>query len=159
MPPPVLVSRTATLDALADEVTLAARVLAEHHWPGPLTLVCREQPSLHWDLGDTHGTVAVRMPADDIALALLERTGPLAVSSANATGQPAAADVTAAHRMLGDSVAVYLDAGRRPGGVPSTIVDATVEPPRVLRQGALELSELRRLVPAVESATSAEEDG
>ena len=72
-----------------------ARALVEEFWPGPLTLVCRQQASLQWDLGDTRGTVAVRMPDDEVALEILERTGPLAVSSANLTGRPAATDADA----------------------------------------------------------------
>ena len=75
----------------------------EAFWPGPLTLVCRQQPSLQWDLGDTRGTVAVRMPDHEVALEILERTGPLAVSSANLTGRPAATDADEAEEMLGET--------------------------------------------------------
>ena len=115
MPPPVLVSAATTLDALAEGVPAWARTLVETFWPGPLTLVCRQQSSLVWDLGETRGTVAVRMPDDEVALAVLERTGPLAVSSANLTGRPAATDADAAEEMLGDVVAVIVDAGTVPG--------------------------------------------
>ena len=115
MPPPVLVSAPTTLDALAVGVPSYARALIAELWPGPLTLVCRQQPSLQWDLGDTRGTVAVRMPDHEVALELLARTGPLAVSSANRTGRPAATDADAAEEMLGTSVAVILDAGPTPG--------------------------------------------
>ena len=94
MPPPVLVSAPTTLDALAVGVPSYARALIDELWPGPLTLVCRQQPSLQWDLGDTRGTVAVRMPDHAVALELLARTGPLAVSSANRTGLPAATTPT-----------------------------------------------------------------
>jgi tRNA threonylcarbamoyl adenosine modification protein (Sua5/YciO/YrdC/YwlC family) len=116
--------------------------LTEHYWPGPLTIVCRQQPSLQWDLGESRGTVAVRMPHDEAALDLLSRTGPLAVSSANVTGDPAATDAESAERMLGDSVEVVLDAGPSPGAAPSTIVDCTGTRPRVLREGAVGHSEL-----------------
>ena len=132
MPPPVLVSAATTLDALAEGVPTWARTLVERFWPGPLTLVCRQQASLMWDLGETRGTVAVRMPDDAVALAVLERTGPLAVSSANLTGRPAATD----------AVAVIVDAGTSPGGEASTIIDVTVPEGRVLRQGALSLDTL-----------------
>ena len=142
MPPPVLVSATTTLDALAEGVPAWARTLVEQFWPGPLTLVCRQQASLMWDLGETRGTVAVRMPDDEVALAVLERTGPLAVSSANLTGRPAATDADAAEEMLGDAVAVIVDAGTSPGGEASTIVDVTVPEGRVLRLGALSLDQL-----------------
>jgi L-threonylcarbamoyladenylate synthase len=137
MPPPVLVSARTTLDALAVGVPDWARTLVDTLWPGPLTLVVRQQPSLQWDLGETRGTVAVRMPDHEVALELLARTGPLAVSSANRTGLPAATDADSAEAMLGELVRVVLDGGSTPGPVPSTIVDCTGEQPRVLREGAL----------------------
>lgn len=125
-PPPVLVPNTATLAALAAEVPAAAAALAEAFWPGPLTIVLPANPSLSWDLGDTGGTVALRIPDHELTLELLRETGPLAVSSANRTGKPAALNVSEAQRMLGDRVAVYLDAGESPGdGTASTIVDGT----------------------------------
>src|SRR5215203_2443192 len=120
MPPPVLVSTATTLDALATKVPDYARELTAAFWPGPLTLVCHDQPSLRWDLGETHGTVAVRMPDHDLAREILDRTGPLAVSSANLTGSPAATDADAAVEMLGDRVAVVVDGGATAGAIPST---------------------------------------
>ena len=146
MPPPVLVSAPTTLDALAVGVPSYARALIAELWPGPLTIVCRQQPSLQWDLGDTRGTVAVRMPDHEVALELLARTGPLAVSSANLTGRPAATDADQADAMLGESVEVLIDGGATPGSVPSTIVDATGESPRVLRLGAISLDRLDEVV-------------
>jgi L-threonylcarbamoyladenylate synthase len=146
MPPPVLVGSVATLDALCSAVPAWARVLVEHYWPGPLTIVVREQTSLQWDLGETRGTVAVRMPHDPVALELLGRTGPLAVSSANTTGQPAATDADRAAEMLGDSVAVVLDGGPTVDDRPSTIVDCTAGRPRVLRVGAVPVAELRSVL-------------
>ncbi len=146
MPPPVLVSAPTTIDALAVGLPAWARALVEEFWPGPLTLVCRQQASLRWDLGDTRGTVAVRMPDHDVALEVLERTGPMAVSSANLTGRPAARDAEEAEDMLGDRVAVVLDAGPAPGGEASTIVDATGERPRVLRWGALPAARLAEVL-------------
>ena len=142
MPPPVLVSAATTLDALATRVPAYARALVEAFWPGPLTLVCHQQTSLQWDLGDTRGTVAVRMPDHEIALEVLERTGPLAVSSANRTGMPAATDADQAEEMLGDAVAVVVDGGEAPGGEASTIIDCTGPQGRVLRRGALSVAQL-----------------
>ena len=142
MPPPVLVSTATTLDALASKVPDYARALTDTFWPGPLTLVCHEQSSLRWDLGETRGTVAVRMPDHDLARELLDRTGPLAVSSANLTGQPAASNAAEALEMLGDSVAVIVDGGDAPGAVPSTIVDVTGERPRLLRLGVISVEQL-----------------
>jgi tRNA threonylcarbamoyl adenosine modification protein (Sua5/YciO/YrdC/YwlC family) len=147
MPPPVLVSAPTTLDALAVGVPSYARSLVEELWPGPLTVVCRQQPSLQWDLGDTRGTVAVRMPDHEVALELLSRTGPLAVSSANRTGMDAATDADQADSMLGHAVDVLLDAGPTPGPVPSTIVDATgTGKGRLLRLGAVSLERLNEIV-------------
>ncbi|MCD4526193.1 L-threonylcarbamoyladenylate synthase [Nocardioides sp. cx-173] len=146
MPPPVLVSAATTLDALAVRVPGYARALVEELWPGPLTLVCHMQSSLQWDLGDTRGTVAVRMPDHPVALELLERTGPLAVSSANRTGMPAATDADQAEEMLGDRVEVVVDAGESPGGEASTIVDVTGSQGRVLRHGALSLERLNEVL-------------
>jgi L-threonylcarbamoyladenylate synthase len=147
MPPPVLISARTTMDALAVGLPESARALAERFWPGPLTLICRQQQSLQWDLGDTRGTVALRMPDHEVALSLLARTGPLAVSSANRTGMAAATSIEEAEEMLGESVDVYLDDGPVSGGVPSTIVDVTAPALRLLRPGALGLEELREVAP------------
>jgi L-threonylcarbamoyladenylate synthase len=146
MPPPVLVSAPTTLDALAVGVPAYARALVERFWPGPLTVVCRQQSSLQWDLGETRGTVAVRMPDHELALALLERTGPLAVSSANTTGAPAATDADQAESMLGEECDVLVDAGPSPTGEASTIVDVTGSQGRVLRVGALSLDRLNAVL-------------
>ena len=131
-PPPVLVPGIPTLDALAATVPDEVRALVAEFWPGGLTVILPARESLTWDLGETNGTVALRMPDDPVALELLTETGPLAVSSANLTGQRAAATAAEAERMLGDSVSVYLDGGESgagyetaDAGTGSTIVDAT----------------------------------
>lgn len=124
-PPPVLIGNVAALDGLAQDVPELAHKLAETFWPGALTMVLKAQPSLTWDLGDTKSTVALRMPDHKIALALLQETGPLAVSSANLTGEPAAITCQQAEKYLGDKVKVYLDGGASPKGEASTIVDMT----------------------------------
>lgn len=149
-PPPVLVPDARTLDGLANEVPPSVRALVEEFWPGGLTVICWAQPSLHWDLGDTGGTVAVRMPDHDVALELLAATGPLAVSSANRTGQPSGTSADVAHEQLGDSVSAYLDAGPSPAGLASTIVDATGDVPRVVRVGTVTLEQLRAISPDVD---------
>lgn len=150
MPPPVLIAREAVMEALATEIPDAARDLANTFWPGGLTLILRAQPSLAWDLGETRGTVALRMPADEVALELLGAVGPMAVSSANRTGLPAATSAHDARTMLADAVSVYLDAGDRSTTAASTIVDFTVEPPRVVRDGAVPLHELQAVAPSVQ---------
>lgn len=150
MPPPVLIARQAVMDALADEVPDSARQLADAFWPGGLTLILRAQPSLAWDLGETRGTVALRMPADEIALELLGAVGPMAVSSANRTGQPAATTAEAARQMLADAVSVYLEDGERSTTAPSTILDCTSETPRIVREGSIPLHELQAVVAEVQ---------
>ena len=129
MPPPVLIPRLNALDGLATDVPAEARRLAEAFWPGGLTLILHAQPSLDWDLGETKGTVALRIPADEIAQDLLTLTGPLAVSSANRTGHAAAQTAADAEAQLAESVEVYLEGGPRPAegaeALASTIVDAT----------------------------------
>ncbi|QJU53777.1 L-threonylcarbamoyladenylate synthase [Herbiconiux sp. KACC 21604] len=147
-PPPVLIPSLATLDALATDIPEVARTLVAEFWPGGLTLILRATPSLMWDLGDTNGTVALRMPADPLALELLQETGPLAVSSANLTGRPAATSAAEAVEMLGDSVEVYLDAGERSDTLASTIVDATGDDGllRIVRAGAVPEERIREVV-------------
>ena len=137
VPPPVLVPDSRTVDGLATDVPAYARALMEEFWPGPLTVVLRAQPSLAWDLGDTGGTVALRMPDHLVALELLAEVGPMAVSSANRHGHPSSRTVVEAASQLGPSVEFYLDGGPVAGGLASTIVDCTREEPVVLRLGAL----------------------
>lgn len=153
MPTPVLIGSPNTLHGLVTDFSEMAWELVDAFWPGALTLVARHQPSLQWDLGDTRGTVAVRMPLHPVAIELLTDVGPMAVSSANLTGHPAPEDCDAAQRMLGDSVSVYLDGGPTPGNVPSSIVDVTRKVPVLLRAGALSAEELRKVVPDLEVAS------
>ncbi|WP_082499310.1 MULTISPECIES: L-threonylcarbamoyladenylate synthase [unclassified Rathayibacter] len=159
-PPPVLIGDIAALDALAENVPDAVRELAKAFWPGGLTIVLHAQPSLVWDLGETKGTVALRMPDNPVTIELLAETGPLAVSSANKTGQPSATTAQEAFDQLGDAVDVYLDAGAagarysdRPAGASesSTIVDATAlsfdgGTLRVLRQGVVSVEQIREVI-------------
>jgi tRNA threonylcarbamoyl adenosine modification protein (Sua5/YciO/YrdC/YwlC family) len=158
-PPPVLIPGIPTLDALAETVPQAVRDLVAEFWPGGLTIVLPARPSLVWDLGETNGTVALRMPRDTVALELLSETGPLAVSSANLTGKPAAQTAAEAEGMLGDSVVVYLDGGAAGAAYAdigidessSTIVDATAlaagtGPLRILRHGVITEEQLRSVV-------------
>jgi L-threonylcarbamoyladenylate synthase len=143
MPPPVLVPSVRTVDGLATDVPQWARELIEAFWPGPLTLVLQAQSSLMWDLGETNGTVALRMPRDDVALALLTEVGPMAVTSANLTGQPPATTVTDAAAQLGAAAAVYLDGGPTTSDEVSTIVDCTGADPVVLREGAITWAQIQ----------------
>lgn len=141
-PPPVLVGSPATLDALAEHIPDEIRALFEEFAPGPLTVILPARSGLQWDLGDTQGTVALRMPDHPLVLELLRETGPLAVSSANKHGEPAPANAADAVEQLGDDVEIFLDAGEV-GGAPSTILDATGlasatrSPARIVREGAI----------------------
>ncbi|NIJ10876.1 tRNA threonylcarbamoyl adenosine modification protein (Sua5/YciO/YrdC/YwlC family) [Saccharomonospora amisosensis] len=137
MPVGVLVGSWSTVDGLALGVSRQARMLIEAFWPGDLSIVLPHSPSLNWDLGTTRGTVMLRMPLHPVALELLREVGPMAVSSANVSGQPPAATAQEALDQLGDSVAVYLDGGPSGEPVPSTIVDLTGEEPVLLREGAV----------------------
>jgi L-threonylcarbamoyladenylate synthase len=145
MPPPVLVGTVRAASALVEDLGPYGQVLIDEFWPGGLTIVCRAARSLVWDLGETRGTVAIRMPEDQVALDLLQETGPMAVSSANLSGSPSACTAAEAREQLGDAVAVYLDGGPAIGGVASTIVDLTGNQPRLLRPGAVSIGRLREV--------------
>lgn len=148
MPVPVLVGSWRTARALTDTLSKAAEDLIAAFWPGALTLVVKQGHGLSWDLGDTRGTVAIRMPLHPVAIDLLTEAGPLAVSSANRTGSPPPVTVDEAEGQLGANVAVYLDGGPSHGPVASTIVDVTGEQPRVLREGSIGADEIREVVGA-----------
>lgn len=148
MPPPVLIAERSMLRALTSDIPRDAMSLARNHWPGALTLILKAQRTLQLELGETHGTVAVRVPDHDELRQLLRRTGPLAVSSANVHAQPAANTCAEALDMLGDTVAVYLDGGATAGLGASTIIDfSRNERGEVLRQGAISFEELKRSAP------------
>ncbi len=141
-PPPVLIGDPNVMHALGLDIPPIIEDLVDEYWPGALTVIVKAQPSLHWDLGETKGTVALRMPDHEAAIALLKKTGPLAVSSANKHGGDPAKSVMDAAVQLGDAVEVYLDGGPSRIGESSTIIDATVNPPEILRHGALSEEEI-----------------
>jgi L-threonylcarbamoyladenylate synthase len=153
MPTPVLVGSPATLHGIVAGMPAVGWELVDAFWPGALTLVAMHQPTLTWDLGDTRGTVAVRMPLHPVAIELLTETGPMAVSSANKTGMAPAMSATEAQDQLGDSVAVYLDGGQVDSdGYASSIVDVTGSVPVLLREGALSFEKLREVAPTLTRA-------
>jgi L-threonylcarbamoyladenylate synthase len=145
MPPPVLVGTVRAATALIEDLGPYGQDLIDEFWPGGLTIVCRANRALNWDLGDTRGTVAIRMPQHPVALDLLKETGPLAVSSANRTGSPPATTAADAQEQLGEAVSVFLDGGPCEADVPSTIVDLTGGVPRLLRAGAVSVGQLREV--------------
>ena len=160
MPPPVLIGEPSLIRALATDIPDAARDLVSKHWPGPLTIILKRQPSLKMDLGDAEGTVALRVPDHELARDILRATGPMAVSSANISGLPAALTCDEAIDQLGASVSVYLDGGRlgENGQPPSTIVDFTqADHGQVLRRGALSMEVLRETLPDVEDLVEDED--
>ncbi|MEW9532801.1 L-threonylcarbamoyladenylate synthase [Microbispora sp. NPDC049125] len=146
MPVPVLVGTVRAANALVEGLGTYGQDLVDAFWPGPLTLILRANRSLSWDLGDTKGTVAVRMPLHSLALELLKETGPMAVSSANRSGSAPATTAEEAEEQLGDSVSLYLDDGPCKDNVPSTILDLTTAVPRVLRKGGVPVDKLRGIV-------------
>ncbi|MCS5478994.1 L-threonylcarbamoyladenylate synthase [Corynebacterium sp. YIM 101645] len=137
MPVPVLVGSWDTIRGLVREFTPQAQALVEAFWPGGLSLVVPQAPSLPWNLGDTRGTVMLRMPLHPVAIELLREVGPMAVSSANISGQEPPTTAIAAKQQLGTAVTVYLDGGETPVGKPSTIIDLSGPAPRILREGAI----------------------
>ena len=149
MPPPVLIGTARAAAALVQDLGAFGQDLIDEFWPGGLTLVFRASPTLLWDLGDTKGTVALRMPLHSVALEVLKRTGPLAVSSANRTGQPPAATADEAQQQLGEAVSVYLDDGPSSGNIPSTILDLTGAVPTLLRAGAVSVDRLRTVASVI----------
>jgi len=161
MPPPVLIGEPSLIRALAVDVPEAAKELIERHWPGPLTIICRMQPSLRMDLGENENTIALRVPDHELAREILRRTGPMAVSSANRSGQPAALTCDEAIDQLGDAVSVYLDGGELAGsgGAPSTIVDFTrSDDGEILRVGALSVAVIQETLPDVVDLTAEPEE-
>ncbi|MBV9514799.1 MAG: threonylcarbamoyl-AMP synthase [Mycobacteriaceae bacterium] len=142
MPVPVLVGSWQTIDGLAFAVPEAARELIRAFWPGALSIVVHQAPSLQWDLGEGRGTVMVRMPLHPVAIEVLREVGPMAVSSANISGRPPAVTAHDAHRQLGELVEVYLDAGPSQQQAASTIVDLTTGPARILREGPVSATDI-----------------
>jgi tRNA threonylcarbamoyl adenosine modification protein (Sua5/YciO/YrdC/YwlC family) len=155
MPVPVLVGSWHTIDGLVYSVPDTARELIRAFWPGALSLVVAQAPSLRWDLGDSHGTVMLRMPLHPVAIELLREVGPMAVSSANISGRPAAVTAQDAKDQLGDLVSVYLDAGPSEQQSASTIVDLTGAHPRVLRRGPVSVEAIADVL-GVEAASLTE---
>ena len=137
MPVGVLVGSWHTISGLVYSVPDAAHELIRAFWPGALSLVVQQAPSLQWDLGDARGTVMLRMPLQPVALDVLRAVGPMAVSSANVSGQPPATTAAEAQRQLGDRVDVYLDGGTSEQQAASTILDLTGEVPKILRTGPI----------------------
>ena len=152
VPLPVMVGRRATVSGIAVRVSDQAQRLMDAFWPGPLTILLTPQPTLAWDL-PRDAPIAIRMPLHPVALAVLERTGPLAVTTANLPGLAAPSDVDDALGQLGDAVTVALDAGdlKTDDALPSSVVDASGPNVVLVRAGALSIEEIRRICPDVQT--------
>jgi tRNA threonylcarbamoyl adenosine modification protein (Sua5/YciO/YrdC/YwlC family) len=146
LPLPILVSRPRQAWAVCDSVPQPAAELAAAFWPGPLTLIMPQTPDLDWDLGDARGTIALRMPNHPDVLSLLEMTGPLAVTSANRSGEATPAGVDDIRARFGEAVAVYLDGGPAKEEIGSTIVDLARRKPAILREGPISAAEIERVI-------------
>lgn len=146
MPVPVLVGSWDTVKGLVASLDDTAQTLIEAFWPGGLSIVVPQAPSLPWNLGDTRGTVMLRMPLHPIAIELLREVGPMAVSSANISGQTPPTTAIAAKQQLGKAVTVYLDGGEAQVGKPSTIIDLSGPRPYLLREGALSAEQIGEVI-------------
>lgn len=143
---PVLVASVSAARELA-EFDGRAAALAARFWAGPLTLVLpRTDASRGWDLGGDPGTIGVRMPHHPLALAVLARAGPLAVTSANRSGEPTPPTCDAVHELFGDAVAVYLCEASPLQGAASTVVDLAHGEPRLLRLGDVREEDVRAAI-------------
>lgn len=150
LPIPVLVPNLDSALALSYQLTDQAKLIMEKFWPGAITLITKAHPTLKWDLGNADGTIALRIPLQRTALELLTETGPLGVTSANLTGEPAATDIESAQNKFGNSVSVYLDTGATSGEVASTIIDASQVQLRVVRVGVISISSIVEVTGATE---------
>lgn len=148
---PVLVANPGVVDALTYNMPTAGRDLIEALWPGPLTLIARQQPSLAWNITDG-AKVSVRMPLHPVALELLAATGPIAATGANFSGMPVPMTCDDAQAQLGDAVAVYLDCGEMFTEHASAVIDVTVDPPVILRSGAVATGKLTEICPRLVAA-------
>lgn len=146
MPIPVLVADSATALSLTTRIGEAGRELIRHFWPGPLTILALVHPAMRWDVGGVdQRTISIRIPLHQVARQLVRDLGPIGLTGANTAGRPIPTTCTRARDQLGEAVDVYLDSGECPEGPPSSVVDVTVDPPQLLREGALSLDQLRRV--------------
>ena len=149
-PLPLMVPGAQTVQGIATGVTGTVQALMQAFWPGPMTLLLPSQPSLAWDL-PTGLPVAVRMPIHPLTLAILERTGPMVVTTANAAGGSAPKSLDEAIKQLGDCASVGIDLGTLGDDeLTSTVIDVTGVTPKVVREGALSVTLLRELLPELQ---------
>ncbi|MFA4902667.1 MAG: L-threonylcarbamoyladenylate synthase [Desulfobaccales bacterium] len=147
----LLVDGQAMLEQLVREVPNPARRLMEKFWPGPLTIILPSLPQLPRLITAGTGTVGVRQPRHPLTCRLITELGyPITGTSANRSGRPPLTRADEVVREFPDVVDLILDAGDCPGGKPSTIIDVSSSPPRLVRAGAVPVSELAEIVPEIE---------
>ena len=138
---PILIGDLSDLDQVADDIPNMALHFASRFWPGPLTCIVPKKQTLPLAVSATN-TVAVRIPDHHDARALLRAAGPMAVTSANISGQSSPSTAQEVYDQLNDRIPLILDGGKTKGGTPSTLVDCTGDKPVILREGPISLSEL-----------------
>lgn len=138
---PVLIGDTEDLSKVAEEIPLFAARLIARFWPGPLTVLVPKQPALP-EVVSANPAVGVRVPDHEVARALLRLSGPLAVTSANRSSQPSPTTAQEVLQQLGGRIALILDGGKTPGGIPSTLVDCTGTEIQILREGPITKDQL-----------------
>jgi len=139
---PVLIGDTQDLEKVGTDVPEVAYRLAARFWPGPLTVVIPKRPTLPESVSAT-STVGVRVPDHAVARALLRATGPMAVTSANISGQLSPSTAQEVFTQLGGRIALIVDDGSTPGGVPSTVLDCTGHDLKILREGPISLAAIK----------------
>lgn len=143
----LLVDRIDEVELVAESIPEMARALAARFWPGGLTLILPRKPGVPDVVAAGGPTIAVRMPDHPVPRALIRRLGePLPTTSANRSGNPSPKDAKQALAELGDSVSIVLDAGPAPGGIESTVIDPTTDPPIVYREGAVSVASLEEVL-------------
>jgi len=142
---PVLLGDAADIGQVAEEIPLTASRLIERFWPGPLTVLVPKKPSVPVVVSAT-STVGVRVPDHEVARRLLRLAGPMAVTSANISSQASPTTAEQVNQQLGGRIALIIDGGRTPGGVPSTLVDCTGDEIQILREGPISKDELLKLI-------------
>lgn len=139
---PILIGDTNDLEKVAVDIPAAAHRLASRFWPGPLTILVPKRAELPEAVSAT-ATVGVRVPDHPVARELLRASGPMAVTSANISGAHSPVTAQEVYEQLGGRIALIIDGGRTPGGIPSTLVDCTISELKILREGPISLEELR----------------
>jgi len=140
---PVLIGDQEDMEKVGINIPTVAHQLAARFFPGPLTVVIPKQPTLPESVSAIE-TVGVRVPDHEVARALLRAAGPMAVTSANISGQPSPSTAQEVLAQLGGRIDLIIDGGTTPGGVPSTLVDCTGKELKILREGPISLEEIRR---------------